>query len=926
MFMMFGFKFGSARFARVIAFICLSFLVATPVLAQGAAQTTTGERGRLTGVVIDAAGGSVPDAIVSLVGSGGVVAGVVESDAQGRYVLDAVPPGAYVLHATKAAFADARQAIVIEAGVTISADVRLEVSELAAEVTVTAEAGNAADARRIDQAVNVIGDDQIAGRAPEVIAQVADEEPGVNLQRTSPSLSGIFVRGLTGRNVAIYLDGVRFTTSTQRGGINTFLNLNEQTNLAAVEIVRGAATSQYGSDALGGVVHFVPRDPVFGDKDHELHGDASVYFTSPTTGFGGNTLLTYGTRRFGVLLNTSARRINTLRPGGGIDTHSALTRFLGLPSNISGERLPDTAFTQYGGLLRANFATTDTSQLILSYTRSQQDGGKRYDQLLGGDGNLRADLRNLMLDFFVARFAKQDLGFFDSGTFAFSYNGQREERTNQGGQGDPLAAITSQRERTNAAGFSFSIDKIINRRHTLLFGSEIYHDRVNTYSLTTRPAANTTTRTRPRVPDRARYLSYGFFAQHVAEVIPERLRVSGALRYSVASYRSRAADAPVGGNGRPLFPDDAQRFAAFSGRIGGVLTIRGGFDVAAKYARGFRAPNTTDLSTLGLVGSGYEVDARTAAARGGFVGMSASRDAVSSGTPVPARLTPETSHNFDLSFRFRRPRFSAELTGFTNKIDGVFAEQALILPPGATGTFLGDQRIANQLANGVVFVEAATNPVLVRTNYGDVRLNGVEFESEARLGEEVTVGGNFTLIRAADVRTGLPPNIEGGTPPATGFVRLRYQPSGLSRFYVEAYSTLSARQTRLSSLDLEDRRTGALRTRAQIANFFDRGARVRGFIGNGADGVARTADDVLTRTSETVTQVQNRVLGSASAAPLFSVVPGYGLIGLRGVYRFGDKSEIFVDFENITDKSYRGISWGVDGAGRGVTLRYRYRF
>jgi hypothetical protein len=32
------------------------------------------------------------------------------------------------------------------------------------------------------------------------------------------------------------------------------------------------------------------------------------------------------------------------------------------------------------------------------------------------------------------------------------------------------------------------------------------------------------------------------------------------------------------------------------------------------------------------------------------------------------------------------------------------------------------------------------------------------------------------------------------------------------------------------------------------------------------------------------------------------------------------------DFEDIADKQYRGISWGVDGAGRGVTMRYRYKF
>ena len=39
-----------------------------------------------------------------------------------------------------------------------------------------------------------------------------------------------------------------------------------------------------------------------------------------------------------------------------------------------------------------------------------------------------------------------------------------------------------------------------------------------------------------------------------------------------------------------------------------------------------------------------------------------------------------------------------------------------------------------------------------------------------------------------------------------------------------------------------------------------------------------------------------------------------------------DDYDAIVDVENIFDKSYRGISWGIDGAGRGVTLRYRYEF
>ena len=187
------------------------------------------------------------------------------------------------------------------------------------------------------------------------------------------------------------------------------------------------------------------------------------------------------------MLNLNARRINRLRPGGGLDTHAAVTRFLGIPSDILGERLPDTAFTQYGGLLRTNFNLNDTTQLLFSYARNQQDGGRRYDQLAGGDGNLIADLRNLMTDLFYARLVKQNLGFFDNAQFTFSYNGQREERVNQGGQGNPLAAITNQRERTNVLGFNFHLDKQIGDLNTFTLGADVYRDKITAPAFTTDP-------------------------------------------------------------------------------------------------------------------------------------------------------------------------------------------------------------------------------------------------------------------------------------------------------------------------------------------------------------------------------------------------------------------------------------------------------
>lgn len=890
---------------------------------------------RIKGTVKDSNGAVVSGIDVSLLRPNQAVARATVTDAEGSFMFDAIPAGTYEISIERKGFLRHRSAVQVTSGETRELNVVLEVNTLVENVTITAEAGLVADTRKVDTQVNLIPEQEIFERAPEVVAQVVDEEPGVNLQRTSPSLSAVFVRGLTGRNVAVFVDGVRYTTSAQRGGVGTFFSLIEPSSLETVEILRGPNSSQYGSDVHGGVVNFISQSPRYGNVDGEFHGKGNIFYTSPTNGFGGNALVTYGTRTYGLLLNMNGRRISTLRPADGLDYHAAVTRFLGLPSDIFGTRLPDTGFTQYGTLARASFNLDDNTQFLVSYARNQQDNAKRYDQLLGGDGNNFADLRNLMTDTFYVRLFRQGFGFFDNGSFTFSYNGQREERINQGGNGNPAGAITNQRERTNVLGFNFYLDKQIGDRNTFVIGADVYRDKIKAPAFTTDPITGSVVNSRPRIPNGARYLSYGFYAQDNFTAIPDRLQINAAIRYSVASYTSRAANSAPGPNGLPLFPDDSARFDAFSGRIGAVVNVTGGFDIAGKYTHGFRAPNTTDLGIIGLVGTGFEVDAATAAARGGFIGTTAGGDAVSTGIPV-TRLDPEFSDSFDLSFRYTSHRFGAELTGFTTKLGDVYFDQALVLPAGATGTFLGSDQIISQNAAGLVFVAAApTSPVLVRVNFDDARLNGVEFNTRARFNDQFSTAGNFTYIRAHSLLNGLPPNIEGGLPPATAFVSLRYQPR--SRLYIEGYSVLAGRQNRLSSLDLADRRTGGARSRANIQNFFRRGACVRGLTTPGPTGCG-SAGGILIPTGETLAQVQNRLLpigatingvrvvNNDTLVPTHPHLAGYGLVGVRGAWKFSETSEVFVDFENIFDKSYRGISWGIDGAGRGVTVRYRYSF
>jgi hypothetical protein len=215
--------------------------------------------------------------------------------------------------------------------------------------------------------------------------------------------------------------------------------------------------------------------------------------------------------------------------------------------------------------------------------------------------------------------------------------------------------------------------------------------------------------------------------------------------------------------------------------------------------------------------------------------------------------------------------------------------------------------------------------VLVRTNFDKARILGIEHAGQFNLTRSFTLQTVFTYMRAKDLDTDLPPNIEGGTPPPDGYLLLQYaHPNG--RWWVQPYMHAAAKQTHLSSLDLEDRRTGAGRSRTSIRNFFLNGATARGWVVAGPDGVVGSADDVLLATGETVTQVQDRVLGvGVNSSSLFPELPGYAVFGVRAGFRFG-AHELIVDAENLGDENYRGISWGMDAPGRGVAARFIARF
>src|SRR4029078_9090350 len=117
--------------------------------------------------------------------------------------------------------------------------------------------------------------------------------------------------------------------------------------------------------------------------------------------------------------------------------------------------------------------------------------------------------------------------------------------------------------------------------------------------------------------------------------------------------------------------------------------------------------------------------------------------------------------------------------------------------------------------------------------------------------------------------------------------------------------------------DISQARIGGVRTKEEIAAFFNGGAISRGLV----------LDGILLATGETLGPVQLRLLVQGLLPnQLFTKNPAFALLNLRGGFRIGERSSLTLILENIFDKNYRTMGSGIDGPGTNAAVRYSFNF
>ncbi len=220
----------------------LVLLFSTTVHAQSTAT--------LTGALTDPSGGAIAAAQVSAkpLPSGTVVE--TASNAEGRFTLT-LAPGRYRVNITHPSFARAEEEITLAGGESREWNLRMELEKLAATVVVTAEA-EPAPAATVAAPVTVLTRQEITQRQEIWLAPLLSSAGGISLTRLGPmgGITTLFLDGGNSNFTKVLVDG---TPVNQPGGDVDFSNFTLD-NIEKIEIVHGASSALFGSDAVSGVV------------------------------------------------------------------------------------------------------------------------------------------------------------------------------------------------------------------------------------------------------------------------------------------------------------------------------------------------------------------------------------------------------------------------------------------------------------------------------------------------------------------------------------------------------------------------------------------------------------------------------------------------------------------------------------------------
>lgn len=543
------------------------------------------------------------------------------------------------------------------------------------EVVVTATRIEA-DAAKVPATITRITRDEIERRLPADETDLFEDEPDIAFGRDARRFGATRpnIRGIDDNRVLQLVDGIRLPTFYNGGGPTNFtMNAPLGTSmefLKRVEMLRGPASSLYGSDAIGGVVGYLTLDPAdlleadarFGARVRAGYGAANEAKTLTALGAGRSEAMQW---LLGVTQTNAQEQDNQ----GDVDTISP-TRTRPNPQSTRDRSVigklvlkPAAGHTvTLTGEARDQDAEVEVLRLVGSLPKVTSMAGDDHSTRARGSVLWEHRPGRGWIDRMSARLYRQR---------SETKNFNRQSRSNTSatcsaaaGSGNDCLVEQSFLFEQAATGGGVQIDSSIGEQHLLSFGIDAA--RVRSEELRDASVTNTTSGVsgkslagdtfplRDFAPGHTD--TVGLFAQDEIALLAGRLTLVPALRYDWRALRPEAdalSQAVLGSIGKQAV---SQTDGALSPKLAASWQFTPALAAYGQVVRGYRAPNYEEVN--------------------GHFRNSAQSYGIS---PNPD-LKPETSIGTEVGLRLNRAGLRVQVAVFDNRYKDFIASTRLACP------------------------------------------------------------------------------------------------------------------------------------------------------------------------------------------------------------------------------------------------------
>ena len=431
---------------------------------------------------------------------------------------------------------------------------------------------------------------------------------GVFVQKSAHGAGSPFVRGLTGNQTLILVDGIRLNNSTFRYGPNQYLNTIDAFSLDRIEVLRGSGSVAYGSDALGGTVQLFTTNPEFSNK-LSVNGQALSRFASSDM-----------EKTLHAEVKMSSERI-ALKSGLSIRDFGDI-----VGGDTTGRQSP-SGYQELAYDFKAKFKLNNNWETVLAHQFVEQQNIPLY---------YRIKLENFAINefspqkrslSFLQLNGKTDKEWLKSVSFTASLQKTAEQRNTRRNGSEVLRIET---DKVQTLGLTMNVISTILKDWTASSGIEFYQDWVNSRKIDQNVKTNFNTESRGLYPDNSKFQSYALYSLHQIRRGNWQLNFGGRLNgFKINIFDSNVGNVVIEPN-------------ALVGNLALAYGLSESANVYASFSTGFRSPNIDDLGTLGIVDFRYEVPTYN--------------------------LKPEKSYNLEVGYKLRENRFAASIAFFNTDL------------------------------------------------------------------------------------------------------------------------------------------------------------------------------------------------------------------------------------------------------------------